>query len=171
METQRSQRLCGENYRSFSGLDSSHPFYGWWFTQFINGHVNIMELNIILFLCNWGPHAAYQTLQDSASEIPAEIKMVRIPCTGRISKALLLKPFELGADGVALVGCEPGTCRYGMGTDTAQKNEEDTRSMLELLGLGKDRLRLSPSCSPYSRSSQARSAFWTRWTRPWTTQT
>ena len=114
-----------------------------------------MELNIILFLCNWGPHAAYQTLQDSASEIPAEIKMVRIPCTGRISKALLLKPFELGADGVALVGCEPGTCRYGTGTATAQKNEEDTRSMLELLGLGKDRLRLATFMPEESESLQS----------------
>jgi len=99
--------------------------------------------NIILFLCNWGPHAAYQTLQDSASNIPVEVRMVRIPCTGRISKALLFKPFELGADGVALVGCAPGTCRYEAGTTTAQKNVEDTRGILELLGLGKDRLRLS----------------------------
>ena len=101
------------------------------------------NLNIILFLCNWGPHAAYQTLQDSAAQIPLSVKMVRIPCTGRISKALLFKPFELGADGVALVGCEPGTCRYGKGTETAQNNVEDTRGILELLGLGKDRLRLA----------------------------
>ena len=99
--------------------------------------------NIIVFLCNWGPHVAYQTLQDSACDIPIEVKMVRIPCTGRISKALLFKPFELGADGVALVGCVPGACRYGEGTTTAQKNVEDTRGILELLGLGKDRLRLS----------------------------
>jgi len=101
------------------------------------------NINIILFLCSWGPHSAYQTLQDSASQIPVEVKMVRIPCTGRISKALLFKPFEMGADGVALVGCEPGACRYGTGTDTAQKNVEDTRDILELLGLGKDRLRLA----------------------------
>ena len=99
-------------------------------------------MRIILFLCSWGPHAAYQTLQDMASQIPAEIKMVRIPCTGRISKALLLKPFEMGADGVALVGCEPGSCRYGTGTATAENNVEDTRSILDLLGLGQDRLRL-----------------------------
>ncbi|MDY6970741.1 MAG: hydrogenase iron-sulfur subunit [Thermodesulfobacteriota bacterium] len=100
------------------------------------------NLNIILFLCNWGPHAAYQRLQEQASSIPAEVKMVRIPCTGRISKALLFKPFEMGADGVALVGCESGACRYGTGTITAQRNVEDTRGILELLGLGKNRLRL-----------------------------
>lgn len=106
--------------------------------------LNKMEnLNIILFLCSWGPHAAYQRLQDDAARIPAGIRMVRIPCTGRISKALLLKPFEMGADGVALVGCEPGSCRYGTGTETAEKNVEDGRGILELLGLGKDRMRLA----------------------------
>ena len=102
------------------------------------------DLKIILFLCNWGPHAAYQTLQDNVTqaEIPLEIKMVRIPCAGRINKALLLKPFEMGADGVALVGCEPGSCRYGTGTDTSERNAEEARGILDLLGLGQDRLRL-----------------------------
>ena len=100
------------------------------------------DLKIILFLCNWGPHAAYQTLQDTGSQIPLEIKMVRIPCAGRINKALLLKAFEMGADGVAMVGCEPGACRYGVGTDTSQINVDEARGILDLLGLGKERLRL-----------------------------
>ncbi|NQU13066.1 MAG: hydrogenase iron-sulfur subunit, partial [Desulfobacteraceae bacterium] len=78
-----------------------------------NGHEDTTDFSIILFLCNWGPHAAFQDLQDSATQIPSEIKMVRIPCSGRISKALLFKPFEMGADGVTLVGCKTGTCRYG----------------------------------------------------------
>ena len=103
----------------------------------------MVDFKIILFLCSWGPHAAYQELQDSLAEIPAEIKMVRIPCTGRISKALLFKPFEMGADGVALVGCESGTCRYGTGTNTTLENVDDSRDILELMGLGKDRLRLA----------------------------
>ena len=90
------------------------------------------DFKIILFLCSWGPHAAYQALQDTAAEIPAEVNMVRIPCSGRISKALLFKPFELGADGVALLGCESGACRYGTGTENAQKNVEDTRNILGL---------------------------------------
>lgn len=101
------------------------------------------NLNIILFLCNWSPHAAYQTIQDGPSKIPEGIKMVRIPCTGRISKALLFKPFEMGADGVALVGCATGSCRYGKGTEIALNNVEDTRGILELMGLGKERLRLA----------------------------
>ncbi|MFH2060206.1 MAG: hydrogenase iron-sulfur subunit [Pseudomonadota bacterium] len=101
------------------------------------------KYKIILFLCNWSPHAAFQKLQDHSYDIPAEINMVRIPCTGRISKALLFKAFEMGADGVALAGCTPGTCRYGTGTENAQKNTKTTRDILELMGLGSNRMRLA----------------------------
>ncbi|GLI33606.1 hydrogenase iron-sulfur subunit [Desulforhabdus amnigena] len=101
------------------------------------------KLKIVLFMCNWGPHAAYQTLQDNGADIPAEVSMIRIPCTGRMSKSLLFKAFEMGADGVALLGCEPGSCRYGSGTAVAERNVDDTRGILDLLGLGGDRLRLA----------------------------
>lgn len=100
-------------------------------------------IKIILFLCNWGAHAAYQTLQDEQRTIPDEVHMVRIPCTGRIDRALLLKAFAMGADGVALLGCDPGTCRYGTGTATAQRNTADTVRILDLMGLGSDRLRFA----------------------------
>ncbi len=96
---------------------------------------------IVMFMCNWGPHAAFQALQDSGAPIPPEIRMIRIPCTGRISKSLLFRAFEMGADGVALVGCAPGSCRYGSGTPTAVRNVEDTRGILEMLGLGEERLQ------------------------------
>ncbi|MBA4367002.1 MAG: methyl-viologen-reducing hydrogenase subunit delta [Desulfobacterium sp.] len=101
------------------------------------------EYKIILFLCNWGPHTAYQQLQDNGYQIPLEVKMIRIPCTGRISKALLFKAFEMGADGVAIVGCNSGACRYGSGTLTAENNTEDTRNIIDLLGIGRERMRLA----------------------------
>ena len=101
------------------------------------------NLNILLFLCNWGAHAAFLTLQDQRRPIPDEIRMVRTPCTGRIDRAMLLKAFAKGADGVALVGCEPGTCRYGSGTATSLRNTEDVRQILDLMGLGGERLRFA----------------------------
>ncbi len=107
-----------------------------------NENENKMDFSIILFLCNWGPHTAFQTLQNGAAQIPSEIMMVRIPCSGRINKTLLFKPFEMGADGVVLAGCETGVCRYGAGTSTAKKNVEHARAILHMLGLGVDRLRL-----------------------------
>ncbi len=101
------------------------------------------KFKIVLFLCNWGPHGAYQALQDNAYKIPSEVKMVRIPCTGRISKALLFKAFEMGADGVALVGCRAGSCRYGSGTETGRDNTADIGRVLEILSLGEERMRLA----------------------------
>jgi Fe-S oxidoreductase/coenzyme F420-reducing hydrogenase delta subunit len=98
---------------------------------------------ILLFLCNWGAHAAFQTLQDQRRPIPDEIHMVRTPCAGRIDRALLLKAFAKGADGVALVGCEPGTCRYGSGTATSQRNTQDLGRILDIMGLGSERLRFA----------------------------
>lgn len=103
---------------------------------------SLSDIKIILFLCTWEPHAAYQTLQDGSQLIPAQIKMVRIPCTGRITKALLFKAFEMGADGVALIGCGVGACRYGTGAELAAKNVDDLRGILDLLGLKKERLQL-----------------------------
>jgi heterodisulfide reductase subunit D len=103
----------------------------------------MQPFKIILFLCNWGPHVAYQALQDRKADIPREIKMVRIPCSGRITKALLFKPFEMGADGVLLLGCRPGACQYGTGSAAAEENTADTRQIMELLGLGKERLQLA----------------------------
>lgn len=99
------------------------------------------QLKIMIFLCNWGPHSAFMELQDLGADIPKEIKMVRIPCTGRINKSILFKPFEMDADGVALIGCKPGACRYGSGTETATANANDTRKILDMLGLSEKRLQ------------------------------
>lgn len=101
------------------------------------------DLKIVMFLCNWSPHAAFQALQNNGSPIPPEVRMVRVPCSGRVTKALLFKAFEMGADGVALVGCESGACRYGNGTPIASRNVEDTRGIIDLLGLGRERLRFA----------------------------
>jgi heterodisulfide reductase subunit D len=101
------------------------------------------NFKIILFLCNWNPHAAFNTLQEKEYKIPPEVKMIRIPCTGRITKSLLFKAFEMGADGVALVGCKPGSCRYGAGTDNSINNTKDIQNILELVGIGKDRMCLA----------------------------
>jgi coenzyme F420-reducing hydrogenase delta subunit len=109
----------------------------------MNNQEMTQPLNILLFLCNWGPHSAFLTLQDQLRPIPNEIRMVRTPCTGRIDRAMMLKAFAKGADGVALVGCQPGTCRYGSGTATSQRNTHDVQRVLDIMGLGGERLRFA----------------------------
>lgn len=100
---------------------------------------------LVVFICNWGPHTAMHALQEQGADIPNEIGLIRVPCAGRINRALLLRAFEMGADGVALLGCAPGACRYGSGTETAMQNIDDVQEILELLGIGGGRLRLGMS--------------------------
>ncbi len=107
--------------------------------------MNAEEYKIILFICNWGPHTAFHTLQERKAPIPGEINVIRVPCAGRINRALILKAFEMGADGVAVVGCVPGACRYGSGPSLSSANIEDMQAILELLGLSKERLRYAHS--------------------------
>lgn len=73
---------------------------------------------------------------------PTNIKIIRLPCTGRIDVAHLLRAFEKGADGVYVVGCLEGSCHYNKGNLIARKRVEYVREKLEELGFGGDRLRM-----------------------------
>jgi len=63
-------------------------------------------------------------------------------CSGRIEPVFILNAFENGADGVLVAGCHPGDCHYRSGNQHAEKRVEKTKKLLDLLGIGSDRLRL-----------------------------
>ena len=63
-------------------------------------------------------------------------------CSGRIEPAFILKAFEVGADGVLVSGCHIGDCHYIDGNVSAEKRVKATSKILNLIGLGSDRLRL-----------------------------
>lgn len=63
-------------------------------------------------------------------------------CSGRVEPAFILNAFENGADGVLVAGCHPGDCHYRAGNNYAEKRVEKTKKLLEVLGIGADRLRL-----------------------------
>ena len=73
---------------------------------------------------------------------PTNVKVIRLPCTGRIDVVHLLRAFEKGSDGVYVVGCLEGTCHYNKGNIIARKRVEYVRGKLEAIGLGGDRLRM-----------------------------
>jgi coenzyme F420-reducing hydrogenase delta subunit len=69
-----------------------------------------------------------------------ELKVIPLPCSGKIDILYLTKAFETGADGVAVVTCEKGDCRYLEGNLRAQRRVEAVDSLLEEIGLGKGRV-------------------------------
>jgi len=69
-------------------------------------------------------------------------KIISLPCSGKLELIYLLKAFESGADGVVLITCKHGECRYLEGNLRAQKRTEAVRTLLEEIGLDKGRMKL-----------------------------
>ena len=69
-----------------------------------------------------------------------ELKAIPLPCSGKVDILYLTKAFETGADGVAVVTCKQGECRYLEGNLRARKRVEAVDALLEEIGLGKGRM-------------------------------
>jgi len=73
---------------------------------------------------------------------PTNIKIVKLPCTGKIDVLYLLKAFQSGADGVYVAGCMEGDCHYLTGNLRAKKRVEYARKILDEVGVGGERLAM-----------------------------
>ena len=74
--------------------------------------------HIVALVCNWCSYAGADMAGTTRLEYPANVRMVRFPCTGRMSPLMILRAFEQGADGVLVSGCHPGDCHYVQGNLT-----------------------------------------------------
>jgi heterodisulfide reductase subunit D len=100
------------------------------------------EPRIVGFLCNWCGYAGADLAGTSRLSYPTNIRIIRVMCSGRVEPVFILNAFENGADGVLVAGCHPGDCHYRSGNQHAEKRIEKTKKLLDLLGIGSDRLRL-----------------------------
>ena len=73
---------------------------------------------------------------------PTNIKIIKLPCTGKIDVLYLLKAFESGADGVYVAGCMEGDCHYLTGNLRARKRVEYAQRLLDEVGVGGERLAM-----------------------------
>jgi coenzyme F420-reducing hydrogenase delta subunit len=73
---------------------------------------------------------------------PTTIRIVRVPCTGKVDLIHILRAFEKGADGVYVVGCLEGDCRFNNGNLRARKRVEQARQILDAVGVGGERARM-----------------------------
>jgi F420-non-reducing hydrogenase iron-sulfur subunit len=63
-------------------------------------------------------------------------------CSGRVQPDFILKAFQLGADGVLVLGCHPGDCHYAEGNYKLLRRMELLKKMLSQLGIEDERVRL-----------------------------
>lgn len=98
-------------------------------------------VSILGIACNWSPYACYHAAGRTEMALPANFRLMRVMCMGRINQALILKAFEFGADGVILLECVDADCRYGPGPEVGHTNVDRVRRLLLFLGIGQERLR------------------------------
>jgi F420-non-reducing hydrogenase iron-sulfur subunit len=100
------------------------------------------EPQIIAFACNWCSYAASDVAGTSRACYPANVRIVRVMCSGMIEPTYILEAFEAGADGVLIAGCHPGDCHYISGNLKAEKMVGRMKTLLRRLGLDERRMRL-----------------------------
>jgi F420-non-reducing hydrogenase iron-sulfur subunit len=104
--------------------------------------MNNPRANIVVFACNWDGLSCIEAAAQKGLSYPASVKVVRVSCLSRVHSGLILKAFELGANGVMLLGCHSGGCHFEIDADLIEREYEKTRNILGLLGLQKERLAL-----------------------------
>jgi len=96
----------------------------------------------------------------SRMSYPPNIRIIRVPCSGRIDPLFVVKAFQVGADGVLIAGCHPGDCHYAEGNYHLRRRFALLRPFLDYLGIEKERFRLEwVSASEAKRFAQVVSSF------------
>jgi coenzyme F420-reducing hydrogenase delta subunit len=98
------------------------------------------EPEITAFYCIYCGYMAADTAGILHVQYPANIKFVRMPCTGKTDIRYILEAFEQGADGVYIVACPIGNCHHVRGNERGQARMKRAKKMLDDIGLGSERL-------------------------------
>ncbi len=101
------------------------------------------EPKLLGFLCRWCSYAGADLAGTSRKKYPANIKIIKLPCSGRIDPLFIIKALRLGFDGVLVSGCHPGDCHYQTGNYRARRRIAITKKFLEYMGIDPQRIQAS----------------------------
>lgn len=100
------------------------------------------EPEITVFMCIYCGYMAADTAGSLRISYPSNIKIIRLPCTGKTDPRYILKAFEDGADGVYVVACPVGNCHHVRGNERAHERVKKTKKLLDEIGMGGERLEI-----------------------------
>lgn len=95
---------------------------------------------IVAFCCWWCAYGAADLAGTSKLDYPTNVRIIRVPCSGRVEPQFILRAFQNKADGVIVAGCLEGGCHYVDGNVKAKKRIESLKKALDAIGLSGDRL-------------------------------
>jgi len=75
-------------------------------------------------------------------QYPTNIKIVRVPCTGKVDVIHILRALEKGADGACVIGCLEGECHFNTGNLMARRRVEQAQKILDTIGVGGERAKM-----------------------------
>ncbi len=99
------------------------------------------EPRVVGFLCNWCSYAGADKAGAAGVGYPANVRTIRVTCTGRIDPQFVLKAFAGGADGVLILGCHPGDCHYKEQNYRAVQRHRVLLRVLAQFGISERRCR------------------------------
>ncbi len=97
---------------------------------------------IVGFLCQWCSYTGADLAGTSRTEYPANLRSVRVMCSGRVDPTFVIEAMAGGADGVLIAGCHPGDCHYSEGNYRAMRRYPLLLRLLEQFGIESERVRL-----------------------------
>lgn len=100
------------------------------------------EPEITAFMCIYCGYMAADTASALRIQYPANVKLVKLTCTGKTDPRYILKAFEDGADGVYVVACPMGNCHHVRGNVRGLARVERTKRLLDDIGLSGERLNM-----------------------------
>lgn len=100
------------------------------------------EPTIVSFLCNWCSYEGADKAGGARLNYPANIRIVRVMCSGRVDPELVIQALKEGASGVLILGCHPGDCHYKRGNYKALRRAYLLKKTLKQLGIEEERVRL-----------------------------
>jgi F420-non-reducing hydrogenase iron-sulfur subunit len=92
-------------------------------------------VKIVAFLCNWCSYAGADAAGTARLRQLEDIRIIKVPCSGRMNPLFVLKAFSSGADGVLVSGCHPGDCHYSEGNYYARRRLEILKDFLPVIGI------------------------------------
>lgn len=98
------------------------------------------ESKIAAIVCNWCTYAGADLAGISRIQYPPNVRIIRVPCTGRINPFYIVKALQEGADGVLVSGCHPGECHYISGNLVARRKFAALKSFMSHIGIESDRI-------------------------------
>jgi len=100
------------------------------------------EPKIVAFLCNWCAYRGADLAGVARLQYPPNIRSIRLMCSGSVDPAYVLEALLNGADGVLIAGCHLGNCHYKGGNYRAERRVEILKTILDQVGIDKDRVWL-----------------------------